>query len=94
MFRPKTWLSAIAVAACATLLAGCEERTTIEKKETVVVPVPQSEPGPPGPAGPAGAPGPSGAPGPQGEPGKPGEGGTTVVVPPPAPEPAKEPEKK
>jgi hypothetical protein len=91
MLRFKTWKSAVALAAVAALLSACEERTTIEKTDTVVVPVPSKvEPGPPGPAG---APGPARAPGPQGEPGKPGGSSTTVVVP-PAPEPAKEPEKK
>jgi hypothetical protein len=87
----------LAVSAAAVLLAlglsGCE------KKETVVVPpapapgsTAPAPPGPPGPPGPSGSPGPEGAkgapgtPGPQGEPGK---GDTTIIVPPPAPEPEK-----
>jgi len=74
-------------------LTACEQHKT---PDTVVVPVAV-----PGPAGPQGAPGEKGSQGPQGEAGsagpqgeagsagpegKPGEsGGTTVVVPPPAP---------
>ncbi|MCC6534245.1 MAG: hypothetical protein IT531_16975 [Burkholderiales bacterium] len=87
MTSTKTIASAAAVL-FALALSACE-------KETTVVPVP-STPGPAGPPGPQGSPGspgtpgPAGAPGPQGEQGKKGDsGGTTVIVPPPAPEPEK-----
>lgn len=76
-------LTATALSALAAfVLTACERRETIVEKKETVVPVPAPQPGPPGPPGPAGSPGPAG------EPGKPG-GNTTVIVPPPAPEPEK-----
>ena len=71
------WISA-AIVMMALGLWGCEKETTVVPVPT---PAPQSAPGP------QGEPGPAGAPGPQGEKGE--SGGTTVIVPPPAPEPEK-----
>lgn len=68
-------------------LAACDRPTVVNVPAT---PAPVAIPGPAGPQGATGAQGSPGAEGEKGAVGKPGEG-TTVIVTPPAPEPAPAP---